>query len=107
MKYVDLREWFLTWLESIPDEPVPLDFETGITEDCRITIRASIAGLDKLREKHEKITKSMNCYIVAKAYYNRLMQVKTAIENEQHDISHFKENGFTEKNTNNKSDAER
>ena len=95
MKYVDLREWFLTWLDSIPDEPAPLDFETGVTDDCRITISASIAGLDKLREKHGKITKAMNCYSVAKAYYNRLMQVKTAIENEQHDISHYKENGFT------------
>jgi hypothetical protein len=98
MKYPDLREWLLNWMDSIPDEPVPLDFETGITPDCRITIRASIAGLDALREKHGKITKSINCYGVASAYYTRLMQVKTAIENEQHDISHYKKYGFTNKN---------
>jgi len=94
MKYPDLRGWLLNWMDSIPDEPVPLEISKGeYTEDVRITIQVIIATLDKLvKDKPTKPTR----YMMDKKY--KLLKVKAAIEKEQHDIAHYKKNEITNEN---------
>lgn len=87
MTYAELREWFLDWM---PDEPVPLDFETGITPDCRIVINNTIIAIDA-------ILKNGKPNNLARTYKNRLEQIKKAIDEGKHDISYYRENGFKRK----------
>lgn len=85
MTYSELREWFTNWLDSIADEPVPLDISPGEwTNDCRITIDVIITEIDAtLKQCNGKPNDRL------KRLKNKLIRLKKAIEDGNHDISKY------------------
>ena len=80
MKYKELKQWFVDWLEW-QTEPVPLNVEKYlISTDIRIKININLELIEEILKTEGKAT------TYARTLLNQLNQIRVAIENESHDI---------------------
>jgi hypothetical protein len=88
LKYIDLRDWLLKWVNDLPDRPIPLNIDQyTMSRDVRVSIRVTIDRIEAVEVNERNKSKT------ARADFNHLKSIKAAIDNEQFDISSF---GYSE-----------
>lgn len=83
MKYKELKEWFINWLNENP-EPVPLNVGNFLlSPDIRTKIKNDLERIDAILKENGK----PNTYALTLLLH--LNKIKAAIDEKRHDISGY------------------